>query len=138
MATASDSRLAASEFLAAVLDGHERLDDVLEKAFAEGGRHAQLDRRDRAFARLLVSTVLRRLGQIDRAVDALLDRPLPERLTRVRNALRLGAAQLLFLETPPHAAVDRTVGLVGRNSPFKGLVNAVLRRLSRERDRLHQ
>ena len=137
MATASDPRLAASEFLAAVLDGHERLDDVLEKAFAEGGRHAQLDRRDRAFARLLVSTVLRRLGQIDQAVDALLDRPLPERLTRVRNALRLGAAQLLFLETPPHAAVDRTVGLVGRNSPFKGLVNAVLRRLSRERDRLH-
>ena len=136
MATAPDPRRAALEFLAAVLDGRKRLDDVLAKAFAEGGGYARLDRRDRAFARLLASTALRRLGQIDRAVDALLDRPLPERLTRVRHALRLGAAQLLFLETPPHAAVDRTVRLVGRGSPFKGLVNAVLRRLSRERGAL--
>ncbi len=134
MATAPDPRLAALEFLAAVLDRGERLDDVLARAFAEGGGHARLDRRDRAFARLLASTVLRRLGQIDRTVDALLDRPLPKRLARVRHALRLGAAQLLFLGTPAHAAVDRTVRLVGRGSPFRGLVNAVLRRLSRERD----
>lgn len=136
MATASDPRLAASAFLSAVLDRRERLDDALAKAYAEGGRYARLDRRDRAFARLLASTALRRLGQIDRAVDALLDRPLPARLTRVRHALRLGAVQLLFLETPPHAAVDRTVRLVGRDSPFRGLVNAVLRRLARDRDAL--
>lgn len=136
MATTPDPRSAASAFLAAVLDRRERLDDVLAEAYAEGGRYARLDRRDRAFARLLASTVLRRLGEIDRTVDALLDRPLPERLTRVRHALRLGAAQLLFLDTPPHAAVDRTVRLVGRDSPFKGLVNAVLRRLARDRDGL--
>jgi len=115
----------------AVLDKHQQLDDVLEGTFG-GQRFAALDQRDRAFVRLLATTVLRRLRQLDDALDALVDRPLPARLTRVKSALRLGAAQLLFLGTPPHAAVDQAVRLVGRKSPFKGLVNAVLRRLSHE------
>src|SRR5690606_37138851 len=59
------------------------------------------------------------------------------RLHRVRHALRLGAAQLLFLGTPPHAAVDTTVRLVAEDQApevrrLKGLVNAVMRRISRE------
>lgn len=138
MTSTSDPRAAALDLVAAVLDKRQQLDDALGAAFEKGGAYADLDRRDRAFARLLVTTVLRRLGQIDSTIGALLDRPLPARLARVRNALRLGVAQLVFLETPPHAAVDRTVRLVGRKSPFKRLVNAVLRRLTRERDELIQ
>jgi 16S rRNA (cytosine967-C5)-methyltransferase len=87
--------------------------------------------RDRAFARLLVTTVLRRLGQIDHAVLPHL-RYRPKDL-RVLNMLRLGAAQLLFLSTPPHAAVAETVrlGAAGftREMP---MVNAVLRKLAAE------
>ena len=132
MITTPDPRVAAMDITTAVLDKHHQLDDVLEWSFGEQGSFAALDRRDRAFVRLLVTTVLRRLGQLDDAIDTLLDRPLPARLTRVKSALRLGAAQLLFLGTPPHAAVDQAVRLVGRKSPFKGLVNAVLRRLVRE------
>ena len=132
MITTPDPRVAAMDITTAVLDKHHQLDDVLEWLFGEQGSFAALDRRDRAFVRLLVTTVLRRLGQLDDAIDTLLDRPLPARLTRVKSALRLGAAQLLFLGTPPHAAVDQAVRLVGRKSPFKGLVNAVLRRLVRE------
>ena len=56
---------------------------------------AKLPVRDRAFARLLVTTVLRRLGQIDQAALPLL-RYRPKDLP-VTNMLRLGAAQLLFL-----------------------------------------
>ena len=70
---------------------------------------ARLDGRDRAFARLLVITALRRLGQIDALLDGLV-RARPKAI-RVRNLLRLGAAQLLFLETPAHAAVAETVAL---------------------------
>jgi 16S rRNA (cytosine967-C5)-methyltransferase len=132
MITTPDPRVAALDITTAVLEKHQQLDDVLEGSFGEQGSFAALDRRDRAFVRLLATTVLRRLGQLDDAIDTLLDRPLPARLTRVKSALRLGAAQLLFLGTPPHAAVDQTVRLVGRKSPFKGLVNAVLRRLARE------
>ena len=96
--------------------------------------HPQLDRlavRDRAFARLLVTTVLRRLGQIDHTALPLL-RFRPKELT-VTNLLRLGAAQLLFLSTPPHAAVAETVRLAAggfrREMP---MLNAVLRRLAAE------
>ena len=62
---------------------------------------SRLPARDRAFARNLASTVLRRLGQIDALIDHCLDRPLPRKAGGVRNFLRLGAGQLLFLKIPP-------------------------------------
>ena len=90
--------------------------------------------RDRAFARLLLLTTLRRLGQIDTAINGLLEKPLAARRAPVRDILRLGAAQILFLNTPPHAAVDGAVALTvqSRHAALKGLVNALLRRLARE------
>ena len=94
-------------------------------------------RRLPAAARLLVATTLRRLGQIDRIIDGCLDKPLPRRAAAVRQLLRLGICQLLFLDTPPHAAVDTTVELIaargGGEAGFKGLINAILRRIDRER-----
>ena len=132
MVNVPDPHAAALDIITAVLDKRQQLDDALEHASRGRGKMAGLERRDRAFARLLAATVLRRLGQIDEAIDSLLDRPLPARLTRTRNILRLGSAQLLILGTAPHAAVNSTVSLVGLKSPFRGLVNAVLRRLARE------
>src|SRR5579871_1493102 len=90
--------------------------------------------RDRAFARLLVATVLRRLGQIDALIDHCLEKPLPARASATQDLLRLGLAQLLFLRTPPHAAVATSVDLAEARGflSYKGLVNAVLRRLSQE------
>ena len=85
---------------------------------------------------MLVATTLRRLGQIDRVIDGCLDKPLPRRAGAVRELLRLGVCQLLFLGTPPHAAVDTTVELIaarGGEAGFKGLINAILRRVDRER-----
>lgn len=114
--------------LAAVLEERTPLDSAL---IATPGL-ANLAPRDRAFARLLTMTVLRRLTQIDRLIDALMDRPLPKRQLRVRNILRLGAAQMVFLETPPHAAVNgavelaRAIGVGG----MRGLINAVLRKVA--------
>lgn len=95
---------------------------------------AGLPARDRAFARLLVATVLRRLGQIDALIAHCLNTPLPPRAAMVHDMLRLGIAQLLFLRTPPHAAVATTVDLAEVRGflSHKGLVNAVLRRLSQE------
>jgi 16S rRNA (cytosine967-C5)-methyltransferase len=97
------------------------------------GGYAQLPARDRAFARALAATVLRRLGQIDAVIAACLAKPLTPKARAVETILRLGVVQLLFLGTPPHAAVDETVGLTeGRLRPYTGLVNAVLRRVVRE------
>lgn len=95
---------------------------------------APLPERDRAFAYTLARTVFRRLGQLDGLIDACLATPLPERLTTVRGLLRLGAAQLVFLRTPPHAAVHTTVTLARATGQGRhgALINAVLRRLADE------
>jgi len=125
-----DARQAALELLGAVLTRQTPLDQAL----GESRALAALEPRDRAFARLLTATALRRLGQIDDIVGRLLERPLPARAVAVRDVLRIGATQLLFLGTPPHAAVDTAVVLVERagHPAMKGLVNAVLRRVARE------
>ncbi len=97
----------------------------------------QLETRDRGFVRQMVATTLRRLGQIDGALGACLDKPLKPRQADLRALLRLGAAQILFMAVPAHAAVSETVALAdGKLSPFRGLANAVLRRLEREKERL--
>ncbi len=126
---AVDARAVALDLLHAVLGRRIALDEAL----AANPGLAALDPRDRAFARLLAATTLRRLGQIDALIDARMERPLAPRAARVRDVMRLAVAQLVFLGTPPHAAVDRAVAaLGGRNAVFRGLANAVLRRIARE------
>jgi 16S rRNA (cytosine967-C5)-methyltransferase len=124
------SRRVALDLLIACLDKGQPLDDAL----AQHRGFVELDPRDRAFVRLLLATTLRRLGEIDGALGALIERPLEGANLAGREVLRLGAAQLLFLGTPPHAAVDTSVRLVvdARLPHLKGLVNAVLRRVARD------
>jgi 16S rRNA (cytosine967-C5)-methyltransferase len=124
------SRQAAVEILVSCLDKGQPLDEAL----ARHAGFAGLDPRDRAFVRLLLATTLRRLGEIDVVLAALIERPLEGPNAVGRQVLRLGAAQLLFLGTAPHAAVDTSVRLIedAHLPHLKGLANAVLRRISRE------
>ncbi len=124
------TRQAALAVLDRVLRGGQRLDDTLV-------RHEEflaLEPRDRAFVRMLLATTLRRLGEIDAILDRFVTTPLPPRAHLVRDLLRLGAAQLLFLGTPAHAAVDTAVSIAAKleMGAYKRLTNAVLRALSRE------
>jgi len=125
-----DARAVATSLLRAAL----RRGQPLDGALASDPDFAALDPRDRAFARLITATTLRRLGQIDRLIAGCLDSALPDAASPVEDILRIGVAQLAFLGTPGHAAVDRTVALVrGRRIVrYQALVNAVLRRISRE------
>ncbi len=97
------------------------------EAALRGPDMAGLSPQDRAFARALVMACLRHLGPIDRTLQARLSKPPPD---RVRDLMRLGLAQALFLDTPAFAAVDTTVALAPKS--FRGLVNAVLRGALRE------
>ncbi len=128
------ARRAALTALHAVLHRRSTLEQALGQP-ALARTLAALSRRDRAFARLLITTVLRRKGQIDEALNRFLTRPLPANAATARLALALGAAELLFLEVPAHAAVSCavTLGARDRHGAFKGVINAVLRRLARER-----
>ncbi len=120
------ARAAALAGLSRVVTEHRAMD--------EGREGRGLDARDRAFARLLLTTALRRLGQIDAVLDRCLERPLPDKAAPVRDGLRLGAAQLLFMDTPAHAAVNSAVALIRAQGweGMAGLANAVLRRIARE------
>ncbi|MBI1205968.1 MAG: MFS transporter [Azospirillum sp.] len=122
-------RAAALDLLHEVLRRRRPLDEALD---AHPGLRA-LAARDRGFARLLVATVLRRLGQTDAVIAACLERPDAPKAA-VLDLLRLGVAQLLFLGTPPHAAVDTAVSLAEARGVghYKGLINAVLRRSAAE------
>ncbi len=132
----ANAREAARRILSAVLERGRPLDESWSAALAPGGGLDVLQERDRAFARHLVATALRRKGEIDAVLAKCLERPLPVSASRERSALRLGAAQLLFLDTPAHAAVGETVAVVAGNSRYRGLVNAVLRRIDRDREAL--
>jgi 16S rRNA (cytosine967-C5)-methyltransferase len=126
------ARAAALRLLSTILDRRRPLEDGLGEPALAGALDA-LEARDRGFALALVRTTLRRLGQIDALLAALIDEPLPARAGPANHILRLAAADLVFLETPPHAAVDCAVALAGADKSaqhFRGLVNAVLRRIS--------
>ena len=126
------ARGTALDVLGAVLG---RPPERLEDAFARLADAAGLEARDRAFARRLVATVLRRKGQLDGVLQGYL-RYAPESPV-AQNLLRLGAAQILLLETPPHAAVGTSVALArARRRPEAGLINAVLRKIAAERPAL--
>jgi 16S rRNA (cytosine967-C5)-methyltransferase len=128
------ARRIAADILDGVLHRHRTLDDQLEGAGAHPGLKSLSDR-DRALMRRLVATILRRLGTLGHLLSRLLDRGVPTDAPRAQSALLIGAAQILWMDVPDHAAVDLSVRLVQsdrRAARYAGLVNAVLRRCARE------
>ena len=128
------ARRVAADILDNVLRRHRPLDEQLDGAEAHPGLPA-LEDRDRALVRMLVATVLRRLGTLRHLLQLYLAGGLPAEAPRVETALLLGAAQILWLDTPDHAAVDLSVRLVQadrRAARYPGLVTAVLRRVARD------
>jgi len=126
------ARRLAVEILEAVLHRRRPFDEQLEDAEPQ---LAALPERDRALTRALAASVLRRLGTLRHLLGQFLERGPPADVPRVETALLLGAAQILFLDVPNHAAVDLSVRLVRadrRAARYAGLVNAVLRRIARE------
>jgi 16S rRNA (cytosine967-C5)-methyltransferase len=116
------TRETAFDLLVGVLDRRRPLEEALD------AMPATMAPRDRAAAHRLAAAVLRRMGTLDAVLEPYLHKQPPE---PVRHVLRLGAAGVLLLETPPHAAVATAVALTRARglAPFAGLVNAVLRRV---------
>ena len=128
------ARRIAADILDGVLHKQRTLDEQLDGGAAHPGLKALSDR-DRALMRRLVATILRRLGTLGHVLSRLLDRGVPTDAPRAQSALLIGAAQILWMDVPDHAAVDLSVRLVQsdrRAAKYAGLVNAVLRRCARE------
>ncbi len=127
-ASVDAARLAAYDVLVAVRQDDAYANLVLPQLL----RERRIEGRDAAFTTELVGGTLRGLGAYDAVIDHLAGRrPDPS----VRDALRLGAHQLLAMRVPDHAAVTSTVELVRDRVGHKpaGFTNAVLRRIT-ERD----
>ncbi|MCK0198490.1 methyltransferase domain-containing protein [Ancylobacter sp. 6x-1] len=123
------ARRAAADAIDAVLVNGRPLEEALERLTRD------LDERDRGLARMIAASVLRRLGSLRAAIGACLESPLPERGRRAETLLLVGAAQILLMDVPDHAAVGTSVTLAAEqpaSAGYKGLINAVLRRLTRE------
>jgi 16S rRNA (cytosine967-C5)-methyltransferase len=128
-------RLAA----AAVIETVKRsraLDETLDRLIG-GPEGASLPERDRGLVRAVAGATVRRYGTVRAALDARMNEGIPAKSGEIEGILLTGTAQILFLDVPDHAAVDlavRAARLDPRGFPFAPLVNAVLRRVARERE----
>lgn len=128
------ARRAAVALLTAVLRDRQPLDEALSNSSASRLLTSMAER-DRALARAIASTALRRKGQIDDVLSRFLEKKLPNKAGPLPEILLAAACQLLFLETPAHAAIDLAVNHAkqDRNARhFAGLANAVLRRVAEQ------
>lgn len=129
-AQASPARVAAFAALRRVRSSGARLDESL----ASLPELRTLDPRDRGLANELITGTVKRRGSIDAVLGAFTKAPLRDSDPDVRDALRLAAFQLLFLDrVPAYAVVDDAVAMVSRKGKKRGgFVNAVLRRVAED------
>ena len=131
---AVSARQIAFNVLRRVDEGGAYASRALDAALAQAGA---LEPRDAGLATELVYGTLRRALTLDAALALHSSRPIESADPAARVALRIGAYELLFLGTAPHAAVGEAVGLVKQvdHGRASGFVNAVLRALSRRPER---
>jgi 16S rRNA (cytosine967-C5)-methyltransferase len=120
-------RKAAYEALAATHRDDAYANIVLPRLL----RESRISGRDAALATELTYGTLRSVGQLDTIIESAARRPVARIDPPARDALRLGAYQLLHTRIPPHAAVATTIDLVRLVAPNAvGFANAVLRRVA--------
>jgi 16S rRNA (cytosine967-C5)-methyltransferase len=123
------ARRAAISLLQGVTLDQQPLDQLLET----NAEFRLLEGRDRSFAHALVASSLRHGGEIKTVLGKFLSKPLPRSSGMAVDILTIAAAQLLFMEVSPHAAIDLSVDLAKQDRKaqhFSGLINAVLRKVS--------
>ncbi len=130
-----EARAAAAKILSAVVDRKISLDGMLDNSNGNPAYRALPDA-DRSLVRAMLNAALRHLPRIDAALASLLENPLPDGARALHHVLTIAAVQILYLDIPDHSAVDLAVeqaNIDPRNRRFAGLINAVLRRMVREK-----
>lgn len=132
------ARQVATRLLSAVVVSRTSLDGLTDR---RSGHPAfrRLDARDQSLVRAILVSALRRRGTLDAILSECLERPLPGNADALHSLLHTAMAQILFLDVPDSAAVDLAVSQTHgdpRLQRFAGLVNAILRRVAREKDSL--
>ncbi len=127
-----DARRLAVSYIRGVLADGRFLDELVARAMADDDI-AQMEHRDRALARLIAATLLRHRGEIDDLLERFMQKPLNKTRGNIWPILQAAAVQLLYLDTPPHAAINIAVEQCRTDRAahrFDKLANAVLRKVS--------
>lgn len=130
------ARSLAVDAVMQVLKSGAALDDVLDTLLAGSG----IEARDVALVRAIATVCFRRYGSLHHVIEERLEKEasFPARLSAI---LLTGAAQILHMDVPDRSAVDLAVHLASGDRTlrgFSGLVNAVLRRIAREREEIER
>ena len=129
------SRKIAVEILLEIIESLVPLDDVFNKFIKQGSSLSKMQPEDRSFCRLLVSSTLRNLTEIDYILNKFLKKSLDKSPPKVQMILRIGIVQIVYLRTPDHAATNTSVELGGNK--WKSLINAIMRNVLRGRDKIN-
>jgi len=124
-------RQSALQILIEVEEEEIFLDPLMDREYEK------LTSQDRALLKELVYGTLQWRGYLDWIIDRYADRKTYRMGLFVRNGLRLGVYQLLYLtRIPPFAAIHETVELVKEKEglPSAGFVNGILRTVLREKE----
>jgi 16S rRNA (cytosine967-C5)-methyltransferase len=129
------ARDVATALYADILERKRPLDHLIDPSDGDKAYRA-LPPRDRRLVHAIVATALRHRGEIAAALGQMMERKPPKSAGRLPRILEIAAAQILFMDVADHATVSIAVDQVAADKDalhFKGLANAVLRRLAREK-----
>lgn len=132
------ARKAAVLILGSIVDDHKILDQVSDPKTGLN-EFTALDARDQALAKAIAITTLRHYRRIGIILSKIYNRKPPQRARILIHAIETAAAQILFMNVPPSAAVNLAIAIIRNNKPterFAGFANAVLRSLERDKEKL--
>ncbi len=124
------------EVIDQVLKAHQSLDDAFDNMTTLIRPSAKLDARDMALAKAIAQVFFRHKNTLEEIIESRCDQGLPSKSGPLKLILMTAAAQILHMDVADHAAVDVAVTLTredNRSAPYHTLVNAVLRRITREK-----
>lgn len=132
------ARKAAAAMLERIVDKHHNFETVADENSGHAGYRA-LIAKDRALVRAILVTSLRHRGRLEFILASALDRKPPQKARHLLHTLHVAAAQILYMDIPDSAAVNLAVTALRedrRSARFGAMANAVLRRISREREEM--
>lgn len=134
------ARKVATQILTRVVDDARNLDALCDEVHGLSAYRALITK-DRAMIRAILMIALRRRVQIEAVLKKTMDRKPPKRARWLIHSLHIAIAQILFMDIPDSAAVNLGVTAIAedkRTTRFKNLANAVLRRVTNEKEELLQ
>jgi len=131
-----NSRELAIDILMDIIEVKSNPDQSLEK-FLKQDKYNSLLKEDLAFCKIIIMTTLRRWGHIEIILSKYLKNSIEKHSRRIHIILFISICQIIYLSNPAYAVVNIAINLTKRDrksSKLSGLVNAILRKISNEKD----